>query len=196
MFDELIPDIIGSHQGNTKKGFETANELILRFLNQKLKGDSQELFEVAFLTTRDHIDSTFVMQGLPAPPNIAALKDAFLKVGMASIDSIYQKLKSDGNPQPFSKQFYTEYRDWLSWKKDDDYAHRLKLYELAYDSYPESAGINYYVAYYSFKRELNEQAKQFYRQSLSLFESDEDLNANEKSRLKAYAIEEMNSLIN
>lgn len=194
MFDEFIPEIIGAHTGNTKKGFETANELILRFLNQKIKGESGELFDDAFVRSRDHIDTTFVLPGLPTPPNMAVLKDAFWRAGFDAIENIYQELKSAGNAQPFSKDFYTDYRNWLAWKKDADYAHRLRLYELAYDSYPKSARINYYVAYYSMKRELNEQAKRFYRQTLSLFESDEDLTTNEKSRVKAYATEELNML--
>ena len=86
------------------------------------------------------------------------------------------------------------YRDWLAWKKDEDYINRLKLYELAFDSYPESSRINYYVAYYSMKRGLNDQAKRFYHQALSALESDEDLNANEKTRLRNYATEDLNSL--
>lgn len=195
MFDQFIPGIIGEHSGNTQKGFETANELILRFLNQKIKGESGELFDDSFVASRDHIDTTFVLQGLPAPPNMSVLKDAFLKEGFEALEKIYQQLKSEGNSQPFSKDFYTAYRDWLAWKKDDDYTYRLRLYELAYDSYPESARINYYVAYYSMKRELNEQAKRHYRQALSLLESDEDLNTDEKSRLRTYATDELNSLI-
>jgi hypothetical protein len=196
MFDEFIPDIIGKHSGNTKKGFETANELILRFLNQKIKGERGDLFDDAFITSRDHIDTTFVLPGLLTPPNMAVLKDTFWKEGFDAIENIYQELKSAGNEQPFSKDFYTDYRSWLSWKKDEDFQYRLRLYELAYDSYPESARINYYVAYYSLKRQSNEQAKRFYRQALSLFESDEDLSADEKSRLKNYATEELDSLIN
>ena len=195
MFDEFIPDIIGKHSGNTKKGFETANELILRFLNQKIKGERGDLFDDDFIKSRDHIDTTFVLPGLTAPPNMAILKDTFRKEGFDAIENIYQQLKSTGNAQPFSKEFYTDYRSWLAWKKDEEFQYRLRLYELAYDSYPESARINYYVAYYSMKRELNEQAKRFYRQALSLFESDENLNTNEKSSLRAYATEELNSLI-
>ena len=159
MFDDFIPDIIGAHTGNTKKGFETANELVLRFLNQQIKEEPGVLFDETFIASRDHIDSTFVLPGLPAPPNMAVLKDAFWKEGFDAIENIYQQLKSDGNPQPFSKDFYTAYRNWLAWKKDEDYAYRLRLYELAYDSYPESARINYYMAYYSLKRELNEKAQ-------------------------------------
>ena len=52
------------------------------------------------------------------------------------------------------------------------------------------------MAYYSMKRKLNEQAKRFYRQALSLVESDDDLGTNEKSRLKNFATEELNSLVN
>ena len=194
MFDAFIPDIIGAHSGNTQKGFETANELILRFLNQKIKRESGALFDDAFITSRDHIDTTFVLPGLPSPPNMAILKDTFWKEGFDAIEKIYQQLKSAGNAQPFSKDFYTDYRSWLAWKKDEDYQYRLRLYQLAYDSYPESARINYYVAYYSLKRALNEQAKRFYRQALSLVESDEDLSTKEKSTLKNYAREELNIL--
>ena len=196
MFDAFIPDIIGAHSGNTQKGFETANELILRFLNQELKETSEGVFDATFIASKDHIDTTFVLPGLPAPPNMAVLKDSFWKEGFNAIESIYQQLKSEGNAQPFSKSFYTAYRNWLAWKKDEDYAYRLRLYQLAYDSYPTSARINYYVAYYSMKRKSNEQAKRFYRQALSLVASDEDLNASEKSRIKEYATEELNSLLN
>ena len=196
MFDEFIPNIIGEHSGNTKEGFETANELVLRFLNQKLKAESGDLFDDSFIASRNHIDSTFILPGLPAPPNMAVLKDTFVKDGFDAVENIYRQLKSEGNSQPFSMDFYTDYRSWLAWKKDEDYAYRLRLYKLAYDSYPKSARNNYYVAYYSLKRQSNEQAKRFYRQALSLFESDEDLSADEKSRLKNYATEELDSLIN
>ena len=195
MFDEFIPDIIGAHSGNTRKGFETANELILRFLNQKIKAESGALFDDAFISSREHIDTTFFLAGLPGPPNMAILKDTFWKEGFDAIENIYHQLKSEGNSQPFSMDFYTDYRNWLAWKKDENYAYRLRLYKLAHDSYPESALINYYVAYYSMKRKLNEQAKRFYRQALSLLESDEDLSTNEKSSLRDYATEELNSLI-
>ncbi len=194
MFDEFIPDIIGAHTGNIKKGYETAHELVLRFLNQKIKKESGALFDDAFITSRKHIDTMFVLPGLPSPPNMAVLKDTFWKEGFDAIETIYQQLKSEGNTQPFSRDFYTEYRDWLAWKKDKDYVNRSRLYDLAYDSYPESARINYYVAYFSMKREMNEKAKNFYRQALSLVDSDDDLSASEKSNLKTYASEDLNSL--
>jgi len=195
MFDAFIPDIIGKHSGNTQKGFETANELVLRFLNQKIKGEPGDLFDGAFIASRDHIDTTFVAPSLPAPPNMAVLKDAFRKEGFTAIENIYQQLKSTGNTQPFSREFYTDYRNWLAWKKDEEYQYRLRLYELAYDSYPESARINYYAAYYSMKRGLNDQAKRFYRQALSLSESDEDLSASEKSNVRRLATKDLKSLM-
>ncbi len=195
MFEEFIPNIIGEHSGNTKKGFETANELILRFLNQKIKGQSGKLFDDSFISSSNQIDTTFVLPGLTAPPNMAILKDTFWKESFDAIETIYQQLKAEGNSQPFSMNFYTEYRDWLAWKKDKDYIYRSRLYDLAYDSYPESARINYHVAYFSMKREMNEKAKQFYRQALSLLASDEELSTSEKSRLRVYAADDLNSLI-
>jgi tetratricopeptide (TPR) repeat protein len=196
MFDGFIPGILGEHSGNTKTGFETANMLTLRFLNQKIKDEPGELFDASFVSSKTHIDTTFVLPGLPAPPNMAILKNHFMKDGMESIEKIYENLKMEGNSQPFSKDFYTDYRSWLAWQKDENYDNRLRLYELAYDSYPESARINYYVAYYSMKRQKNEQAIKYYYRALALLESDEELNANEKSRLKNYATEELGSLIN
>ena len=194
MFDEFIPDILGKHSGNTKRGFETANELILRFLNQKINGESGALFDDVFLASKEHIDTTFYLPALPSPPNMATFKDTFWKEGFNAIETTYQQLKFQGNPQPFSMNFYKEYRDWLAWKKDKDYIYRSRLYDLAYDSYPESARINYYVAYFSLKREMNEKAKKFYHQALSLLESDEELSTSEKSRLKIYANEDLNGL--
>jgi len=195
MFDRFVPDIIGAHPGDTKEGFETANELILRFLDQKIKGEEGELFDDSFVSRRDYIDTTFVLTGLPGPPDMAVLKDTFWKEGFDAIENIYQGLKSGGDPRPFSMDFYSDYRDWLAWKKDEGYKYRSRLYELAYDSYPGSARINYYMAYYSLKRGLNGQAERFYRQALSLLETDEDLDTSERSRLRIYASVELNSLI-
>lgn len=194
MFDALVPDIIGAHSGNTQKGFETANELVLRFLDQKIKGKSGDVLDATFMASKEHIDTTFYLRGFPAPPNMAILKDLFWKDGFDAIEKVYQELKSKGNPQPFSMSFYTDYRNWLAWKKDEAYAYRLRLYELAYDSYPKSARINYFLANYSMKRGLKEQARRFYRQALALVESDDDLSSSEKSNLKTYAKQDLKRL--
>ncbi len=194
MFDEFVPDIIGEHAEKTSTGFETANELVLRFLNQKIKGQAGELFDDSFISTRYQIDSTFYLPAFPSAPNIAVLKDGFLKEGIDAIEKVYREMQAAGNPQPFNKEFYVEYRDWLAWKKDATYANRLKLYELAYDSYPGSAKITYYLAYFSMRNNLNEQAKKFYRQALSKLELDTDLTADEKSSIRTYSTEDLNSL--
>ncbi|MCR9253170.1 MAG: hypothetical protein NXI20_22345 [bacterium] len=192
---EFVPDIIGKHDGDARKGFEAANELVLRFLNQKVKGESGELFDDSFINSRDHIDSTFQLTAVLSPPNIAVLKDLFWEEGIEAVDSIYNEIKEAGNPQPFNKEFYVEYRDWLAWKKDETYANRLKLYELAYDSYPESAKINYYVAYFSMRQELNDQAIKFYRQALSKLDTDKSLTDEERTLIRTYSKEDLDGLM-
>ncbi|MEP5611434.1 MAG: hypothetical protein ABJP45_04260 [Cyclobacteriaceae bacterium] len=196
MFDAFIPNILGEHKGNTQKGFEEAHQLMLKFLNQKIKGETEELFDAAFLDSQTELDSTFVLEGIPAPPNITLLKDRFLKGGFDEIESIYQKLKSNGNLQPYSKSFYTDYRSWLAWKKDEDYSYRRRLYELAYDSYPESARISYYLAYYSAKREMNEKAIDLYRETLDLVSVDDELTKSQKESIRNFAEEELEELLN
>ncbi len=195
MFDSFIPNILGEHGGDTPRGFEEAHKLILRFLDQNVKAETGELFATDFVQSQNEIDTTFVLSGIPSPPNIALLKDLFLKGGFDKVDSVYQGLSAAGNTQPFSKSFYTSYRSWLAWKKDESYSNRLRLYELAFDSYPESARINYYVAYYSYKRDIKQKAIDHYRKTLNLIDNDGDLTKTEKERITAYAREELNELL-
>ena len=186
MFDAFVPNILGEHKGNTQKGFEEAHQLMLRFLNQKLKDETDELFDATFLNSQTEIDSTFVLEGIPAPPNIALLKDRFMKGGFDEIESIYKELKGNGNLQPYSKSFYKDYRSWLAWQKDEDYRYRQRLYELGYDSYPESARINYYLAYYSMLVGQNTKAIKHYKNALSLVENDPDLSFSERESIINY----------
>ena len=187
MFDAFVPNILGEHKGNTQKGFEEAHQLVLRFLDQKVKGENEELFSASFLNAQTEIDSTFVLEGIPAPPNIAVLKDSFMKEGFDEIESIYTELKENGNPQPYSLSFYKDYRSWLAWQKDEDYSYRQRLYELGYDSYPESARINYYLAYYSMRVGQNEKAIKHYNNALSLVANDPDLSASERESIINYS---------
>ena len=175
MFDSFIPDIIGKHNTKTQRGYEIANELTLKFLNIHVKNDKRPLFDEAFLVGANQIiDTTFSLKPLPAPPNIATLKDLFFRRGFEAIDSTYQALKNTGNPQPFSTTFYPDYRSWLAWKKDPDYSARLKLYQLAFDSYPESAAINYYLGYYLQQTGQGGQARHHFERALLLLKTQND----------------------
>ncbi|MEO9484575.1 MAG: hypothetical protein ABJG47_14050 [Ekhidna sp.] len=205
MFDAFVPNILGEHKANTQKGFEEAHQLMLRFLNQKIKpvrrtsnqagGDETEtVFDTAFLNSQTEIDSTFVWEAIPAPPNIALLKDRFMKGGFDEIEHIYKELKGSGNLQPYSKSFYKDYRSWLAWQKDEDYSYRQRLYELGYDSYPESARMNYYLAYYSMKVGQNAKAIKHYKNTLSLVEHDPDLSASEREGLTNYSKSDLKEL--
>ncbi|MEP1032494.1 hypothetical protein [Ekhidna sp.] len=187
MFDVFVPDILGKHKGNTQKGFEEAHELVLRFLDQEINGGTDEVFEANFLSALTELDSTFVLDEIPAPPNIAILKDRFLKEGFDEIERIYKELKEGGNLQPYAMFFYKDYRSWLAWQKDEDYVYRQRLYELGYDSYPESARMNYYLAYYSMQVGQNAKAIKHYKNALSLVENDPDLSASERESITNYS---------
>ena len=192
MFDAFVPNILGEHKGDTQKGFEEAHQLILRFLDQKIRpladrNEPELLFDATFLSAQTEIDSTFVLEGIPAPPNIALLKDHFMKDGFDKIESIYEELKANGNLQPYSMSFYKDYRSWLAWQKDEDYTYRQRLYELGYDSYPESTRMNYYLAYYSMQVGQNEKAIVHYKKALSLVENDADLTSSERESIINYS---------
>ncbi len=207
MFDAFVPDILGKHKGNTQKGFEEAHHLMLRFLDHKIKpvrrtstlaggGETDKVFDATILSSQTEIDSTFVMEGIPAPPDIATLKDRFLKSGgFDEIERIYNELKENGNSQPYSKAFYKDYRSWLAWQKDEDYTYRQRLYELAYDSYPESTLMNYYLAYYSMKVGQNAKAVKHYKNALSLVENDPDLTSSERESITNYSKSDLKELM-
>ncbi len=194
MFDAFVPNILGEHKGNTQKGFEEAHQLVLRFLNQEVNGETENLFDTAFLNARTEIDTTFVMEGFQTPPNIALLKDLFMKYGFDEIERIYQELKENGNLQPYSMAFYKDYRSWLSWQKDDEYKYRQRLYTLGCDSYPESARMNYYLAYYSMLTNQNGLAIKHYKKALALADNDPDLSASERENMIRYSKSDLEEL--
>ncbi len=194
MFDAFVPNILGGHKGNTQKGFEEAHHLILRFLDQKIKGETEAPFDATFLASQTELDSTFVLEAIQAPPNIALLKDRFMKDGFDAIEGIYTELKENGNLQPYSMSFYKDYRSWLAWQKDEDYTYRQRLYALGYDSYPESARMNYYLAYYSMQVGQNEKAIRHYKNALSLVENDPDLTVDERENMTNYSKSDLKEL--
>ena len=195
LFDAFVPNILGEHKGNTQKGFEEAHQLVLRFLNHKVKGEGEEVLDATFLSAMTEIDSTFVLEGIPAPPNIALLKDRFMKDGFDAIEQIYEELKGNGNSQPYSMSFYKDYRSWLAWQKDEGYTYRQRLYELGYDSYPESARINYYLAYYSMQVGQDAKAINHYNRALALVENDPDLTSSERESISNYSKSDLKELM-
>jgi hypothetical protein len=198
MFDQFVPDIIGSHTGSTQGGFETACLLLRRFLDKYLKHSDLALFDQAFLDqSQGIIDTTFTLEPLAAAPNIAELKDLFNRRGFAAIDSVYHSLKSNGNNQPFSRSFYRDYRAWLSWGKDDTYQLRYELYQLAYDSYPKSSMVNYHLGLYAHRSMHIPMAMTHYAKSMELLADDDDvlLTTPERKRIKANAENALKDLV-
>ncbi|MDW3195622.1 MAG: hypothetical protein R8G66_24815 [Cytophagales bacterium] len=197
MFDAVVPDIIGEHEGGTKSGFETANKLMLRFLNNVHGKLDEPLFTDDFAVKNNaQIDTTFILTSVPAAPNLAEMKVLFLERGMMAIDSIYQTLQSQGSKSPFSTSFYRDYRSWLAWKRDPEFSNRLQLYEMAYGSFPESSEVNYYLAAYLERTGDTLKAIHHYERTLQLLVTDEDpaLGIKRKGQIRQYAQEALEIL--
>lgn len=177
LLERTVPRIIGTPKGDTEKGFAWAAQLSLMFLDAKLKADkSAQTFLENFRipsAAAEVIDTVFTMPALAAPPNIAQLKDLFIAKGMTAIDSIYQSMRAH-DTQVFPLPFYTEFRDWLAWKKDPDYEFRARLYQMAIESFPSSAVAHFYRAYFAEKMNDTSLAKEYYQLALELVPTDED----------------------
>ncbi len=195
MFERFIPNILGEHSGSTAAGLEIASQLVLKFLDQNMKNVGGELFDDEFLQAAgENIDTVFVHEALTAPLNIAETKNLYHEKGFEAIDSLYNTLRDAGDTQPFSKSFIHNMRSWLSWNGDDDYQHRAALYQFAYESYPSSASVNYYLALYSSRIDQNSKAMDHYQKTLELADGDLDLSASEKQRLRDNATEALAEL--
>lgn len=197
MFDAFVPDIIGEHEGGTKDGFEVANELLFRFLKKVHFDSVGMLFDDQFVTKNGaQIDTTFLHKAIPAAPNMAELKALFLKEGIEAIDSIYQNLEGKGNSTPFYPSFYRGYRNWLAWKKDPEFNNRLRLYQMAYRSFPESTEVNYYLASYLARTGDTKKALWQYERTLELLETDQDtlLDATRKRQIRENTQEALDDL--
>lgn len=187
VFEEYVPNIIGKPKGNTKIGFKTASELSLLFLNATLKGESKMLNEFYSKGMQENyekaIDTLFKMDGIPPPPNMAVLKNLFISNGIEVIDSIYQLQISQGNSIPFSMSFYNDFKNWLAWKKDPEYTNRLRLYEMAVESYPKSVLNNYRLAFYLSKNNLDKASLEHYQKAKQLLDKDNTLTHLQKADL-------------
>ncbi len=196
MFNSFVPNIIGEFEGDIQRGFEVANELMLRFLQEQTL-DQGRTFDPPFLASIENvINTTFIWEAADAPPTMSEMKALYLDRGYAAIDSIYKQLKSRGNDQPFSLSTYKPLGWWIGWSHDEDFEDRLALFQLAYDSYPESAQVNYYLAYFLRQRGLDEEARKHYRRVLDLLPTNNDphIGEIEIERLRGRAMEAVGEL--
>lgn len=197
-FERFVPGIIGEPGGDVTGGFEAAATICLRFFEAFLQ-DNRE--SERYLSTSpspaisDHIDKVAVLEALPSPPGTAVLKDGFLNHGFAYIDDVYERLK-ERNPTPFSRSLYSELKDWLAWKKDPGFENRYQLYLLALDSYPDSATVNYYLAYFALETGRTETAKRLNERALELLETDtsEELSRERKAEMREFILKDLESL--
>ena len=175
-FERFVPGILGEHEGDVQAGYEWASQYVLNFLEAFLKDKSASREYLTQDISPDilpHIDTSFVKQAMPRVPNITHIKNNYTASGFAYIDSVYQKHK-EVNPAPFSLSFYTDMKNWLAWQKDPDFTNRYQLYKLAYDSYPQSAEVNYYLSYFALETERNEESRFHIQKALDLLDTSEN----------------------
>jgi len=198
MFEQFVPNIIGKPKGDVQKGFEMASLYSLKFFEAFLNNNEESL---EFLNAEPK-DSTIIdkyskNKAIPSPPNLTIVKDNFTKEGMVYIERTYNTLKNQ-NPQPFSRDFYTDLKDWLAWKKDPQYENRFRLYRLALDSYPESATINFHFAFFALSSNRYDLAKKHNLRTLVLLETDQspELTAQIKAKMKEFIRQDLEALNN
>lgn len=197
-FEKFVPGIIGEPNGDVEKGFELAAIYSLNFFVTFLQGNRES---ETFLSGNpppemsSHIDKVEVLDALPSPPSTAIIKDGFLNHGFGYIGDVYASLK-EHNPTPFSRSFYSELKDWLAWKKDPEYEHRFQLYQLALDSYPDSATVNYYLAYFALETERDDLSLKLNRKALRLLDTDssEELTQERKAQMKEFILGDLERL--
>jgi dienelactone hydrolase len=175
-FERFIPNIIGEHDGNVQKGHELACLYSLKFL-EAILNDNQDSKE--FINhhpssdMENHIDTSFVKSAIPKVPHSTNIKNAYSSTGFRYIDSLYTKHKKV-DPKPFSQKFYSDMKDWLAWQKDPEFRERYQLYKLAYDSYPNSAEVNYYLSYFALQTSNHEESRFHIAKALTILEKKED----------------------
>ncbi|TMU54840.1 acyl-CoA thioester hydrolase/BAAT C-terminal domain-containing protein [Flagellimonas algicola] len=187
-FDAYVPKIIGEPRGDLEAGFTAGAELILAFLDAELK-NKDESFQQYYGKTPSNklgksIDTLFILKGHSPPPNMSALKNLFVTKGFGAIDSIYKSHVAAGNTKPFSQTFYNDYKNWLAYKKDPDYKNRMRLYEMAVESYPNSALNHYRLAYYLEQNKKPTKAREYYQKADILIPLDTSLSPSLKLDLQ------------
>jgi len=179
-------------------GHELASLYSLKFLEAFLtnKQKSREFLEKSLSEdSKKHIDTSFVKKAILKIPDITLIKDAYNSSGFQYIDSLYRKQKIIDNA-PFSQIFYADMKDWLAWQKDPEFNDRYQLYKLAYDSYPNSAEVNYYLSYFAFQTRQNEESRFHIKKALDILEKNgnPELTVHRKEKLKSSLIEILSNL--
>ena len=197
-FEKLVPGIIGEPKGDVETGFRLAAMYCLRFLEAFLQGsrDSERfLSQKPTAALSEHIDKAEVKESLPSPPNATVVKDGFLTQGIAYIEDVYEALKKE-NPTPFAHSFYSDLKDWLAYKRDPKFENRYQLYQLALDSYPDSATVNYYLAYFALETGRREVSKRLNRKTLELLDNDTsaELTQERKAEMREYILQDLKTL--
>ncbi|MCL6266892.1 acyl-CoA thioester hydrolase/BAAT C-terminal domain-containing protein [Flagellimonas myxillae] len=194
LFDAYVPNIIGEPRGDLEAGFTAGAELILAFLDTKLKNKSYNFQQYYDKTPSDKlgksIDTLYVLEGHEPPPNMSQLKNLFVTQGFGAIDSIYKYHVAAGNTKPFSQTFYNDYKNWLAYKKDPDYKYRIRLYAMAVESYPNSALNHYRLGYYLDQNDSLVKSNHHYRMASGLLDDDTTLSPSLRTALQQ-ALEEV-----
>jgi hypothetical protein len=167
-----VPNIIGKPWGDVKSGFELAAAYCLRFFEIHLqdKGKASDLLNITSANAK-LIDKPYLKKGLRVPPNITLVKDGFTKEGIANFERVFMTLYKQDSV-PFSLGFYSDLKNWLAWKKDPEFKSRYRLYELALKSFPDSATVNYYLAYFAMKTGRKSTSAKHFKKAMSLLETD------------------------
>ncbi len=197
LLEQFVPDIIGKPKGNVQEGYESGAEIILNFmqtflLNSQDKRDFYVQYEDSY---PEGVDTLFQFNSVPQPPDILSVKNSYRKLGFSYIDSIYNAHKPV-DTQPFSLSFYTDIKDWLAWKKDEEYVNRKKLYALAYDSYPNSVEVNFYLGYFALMTKDTDLTKKHYAIAQQLIDrgTDPELTMGRKQQIERYMEEDLKTL--
>ena len=196
-FEKFVPGIIGEASDNVGPGFELAAKYTLKFFEAYLqdKAASRKFLSTLTAESSVHIDSVVIRKGLASPPNVATLKDGFMNHGFEYVQGVYEDLKSE-NPTPFPRSYYADLSTWLGWGKDPEFENRYRLFQLALDSYPESAMVNFDLAYYALQTERNDVARRHSERTLELLESDQsrELTPRRIALMRRYALEDLEKL--
>ncbi|MGI9551864.1 MAG: hypothetical protein ACR2MT_11740 [Aurantibacter sp.] len=173
LFNNIVPNIIGQPRGDIERGYTAAHELLKDYFNTLLKNNGESFDQMLARSKNAIIDTTFIWDEIPNLPRMAGIKNGYIKQGLRYIDSLYTHQKQYAST-PFSRQFITDFTDWVAWKKDPEYSTRKWLMEKAIEDYPASALYSYDMAYYTLKAGDTLQAKVQYEMALEKLKTDTD----------------------